>query len=168
MVLFTDYIKIKKLTVKEYLEKNINNECIPIELIKCTCCLNHKNKFPVNINYVLNLQSKKICKCPCRHLSRYIYRQINKSEPLYTFNYGDNNEPDESDDSDETYKSGDSESLGSEDTDSNAESEESEESEESDSFIENDSGMSKRTRRDLDKIKKILQKGFIDNLKKME
>ena len=45
MVLFTDYLKIKNITYIEYLNNNINKKNIPVELIKCTCCINHKMEY---------------------------------------------------------------------------------------------------------------------------
>jgi len=147
MVLLSDYLKIQKLTKEEYFNLNKHKIKIPNELIKCTCCNRHKNKYPVKINYLLKIESKKNCKCPCRHYSRFIYR--NNSQILKTYNYNDS-------DSDSDYNP--SESIGSEDSSRSEDSES-----DNDSFIEDDSGMSPNTRKDLDKIKKILINGFINH-----
>ena len=154
MVLFTDYLSIKKINQEDYLKKNINNKTIPIELIKCTCCINHKNKYPIIVDYLLKLDSKMNCKCPCRHLARQIYSKNNII--LKTYNYGEM-------DSDENYTP--SESLGSEDSSRSEDSEEDSE-EESDSFIDDSNGgeISPNTRKELDKIKKILINSITNKL----
>ena len=151
MVLFTDYLSIKKINQEDYLKKNINNKTIPIELIKCTCCINHKNKYPIIVDYLLKLDSKMNCKCPCRHLARQIYSKNNII--LKTYNYG------EMDDTDVDYTP--SESLGSEDSSRSEDSEE-----ESDSFIDDSNGgeISPNTRKELDKIKKILINSITNKL----
>ena len=158
MVLFTDYLSIKKINQEDYLKKNINNKTIPIELIKCTCCINHKNKYPISVYYSLKIESKMNCKCPCRHLARQIYRKNNKI--LKTHNYGDVDDSGDMDDSDVEYTP--SESLGSEDS---ARSEDSE-TESENSFIDDSLGgeISPNTRKELDKIKKMLVKSIASKL----
>jgi len=153
MVLFTDYLSIKKINQEDYLKKNINNKTIPIELIKCTCCINHKNKYPIIVDYLLKLDSKMNCKCPCRHLARQIYSKNNII--LKTYNYG------EMDDTDTDVDYTPSESLGSEDSSRSEDSEE-----ESDSFIDDSNGgeISPNTRKELDKIKKILINSITNKL----
>ena len=150
MVLFADYLNIKKLTKEEYFCSHKHKKKIPIELIKCTCCIRHKNKYPVKINYLLKIESKINCKCPCRHYARFIFR--NNSQIIKTYNYNESES-----DSDSDYEP--SESIGSE---YSSRSEDSDSESDNDSFIEDDSGISPKTRKDLDKIKKILMNGFIN------
>ncbi len=157
MVLFTDYLTIKNVNQEDYLKKNINNKKIPIELIKCTCCINHKNKYPITVDYSLKLETKMNCKCPCRHLARRIYSKNNKI--LKTYNYGEMDDSDV-DDSDVDYTP--SESLGSEDSSRSEDSDKESE----DSFIDDSNGgeISPNTRKELDKIKKILIKSITNKL----
>lgn len=152
MVLFTDYLKIKKLSKEEYFNLHKNKIDIPVELLKCTCCIRHKNKYPIRINCFLNInkiQKKYICECPCRHYSRFIYRNTNNI--IKTYNYYESDS-----DSDSDYVP--SESLGSDDSSISDESD----SDSNNSFIEDDSGMSPNTRKELDKLKKLLMNGFIN------
>lgn len=152
MVLFADYLKIKKLSKEEYFNLHKNKTEIPVELLKCTCCIRHKNKYPIRINYFLNINktpAKSICKCPCRHYSRFIYRNTN--DIIKTYNYYDSDSESDSD-----YVP--SESLGSNDSSISDESD----SDSNNSFIEDDSGISPKTRKELDEIKKILMNGFIN------
>ena len=108
-------------------------------------------EYPIINNYPLIINNNiKNCECPCRHISRFIYRHNNNNNIPKTYNYG---ETDESDSDDCP-----SESIGSEDSTI------SEEEEEEDSFIENDEGISPNTRKELDKIKKILIKSICDKL----
>ena len=147
MVRFNDYLNIQKLTVSEYVDIKQNVNKVPNELINCTCCVRHKFNFPknnkwVDINKSNKNVNKKLCKCPCRHVARNLFRQCcldNMESIEENENLGSESERSESE----------SESIGSE----SERSEESESIDSDDSFIVKDT-MSKKARKELNKIKK--------------
>jgi len=147
---FLDFLKIRDLSEIEYISEKCESDVIPDELIECKCCDKHKNNFPkitnngnVKWNGMLDWDKEtdyykeSECRCPCRHIARHICIVI-ENRHIY------DNLTDSDSDSDSDSES---QSLG----------EDSERSEDSDSagslkdFIVEDSGMSSRERRKLEK-----------------
>tara|TARA_B110000967_G_C18427692_1_gene336976 strand:- start:22 stop:489 length:468 start_codon:yes stop_codon:yes gene_type:complete len=150
MVRFNDYLNIKKLTVSEYINIKQNVNKVPNELINCTCCIRHKFNFPKNNKWIDIHKStknvnKKVCKCPCRHVARNLFRQC-------CLDTADLKSIEENENSGEESIGSESESIGSE-SETRSEDSESESIGSDDSFIVKDT-MSKKARKELNKIKK--------------
>ena len=137
MIQFYNYLKIKNMTIDEYINLQQYNDILPDELVNCNCCNRHKLNFPIKIELNKNLSNKLDCKCPCRHISRYFCR-LNQNMI-------------------QSDSESDSEWIGSETSTRSEESETESETQSDDSFIEKDSGMS-------DIVKKALHQALI-NLK---
>ena len=136
---FLEFLENNKIHVENYFDDKIA-ECgtyteLPKELVNCRCCERHKKDFPSIGNPISGYKGKVRnenleCKCPCRHISRHICKEwdlLNEVEEI----------------SSSEFESSDSEESGSEDS--------------MDDFIVEDSGLSKKERKELDSVLKKLR-----------
>jgi hypothetical protein len=114
----------------EKLKECKNMEELPRELNNCFCCSRHKQNFPILGTKLVARDTYKEnytrececeCKCPCRHIARHLCREWDTVHEVE-----DISETESEEESDV--------SLGS-----------------IEDFIERDAGMSKKTRKELDK-----------------
>ena len=189
---FLHFLTENQISKEDYFKTvvydNIKNQnSIPTELVECDCCKRHKLNFPKKLEHWVETPETSrareccggpgdMCACPCRHIARFMCRQISKME--FCSWCGSNRMIDKYSktcdkcnqlvceycyticddkvfcDSCIPHEDTDGVSIGSTDS---TRSEDSEESENSlDSFIVEDSGMSNKERRMLNKIKRKL------------
>lgn len=80
---YSDSKDLRYSNINDFYRENIQypNEIV-IALTECNCCIDHKKNRPVifekindkSINDFIYPFKKKVCKCPCRHISRIICR----------------------------------------------------------------------------------------------
>ncbi len=114
-------------TTKNYFENIQNMECIPEDLRKCKCCEIHRKDFPTLGSELPKFNgfksfSVKTCLCPCRHIAREICREWDRINEVENLSTAE----EDSEESDGSFGS-------------------------LEEFIVEDSGLSKKERKKLDK-----------------